>query len=436
MHIRPFQIFLLAGFAVMAIIALILLMNYEDTPTTEEFAYGDEVVIWGTLDGAVVDRVFQNITQEDKAFAVVRYQRIDERSFDDEFLNAIAEGRSPDLIILSSENLVKHRAKLLAIPYENSPIRDFRDAYVDGAEIFALRDGIYAIPFAVDPLVMYWNRDIFASNGLAQPPTTWEDVLGNVVPRTTVRDAGRDIVQSSVAFGEFRNVLRAKDTLLLLALQSGSGGVSENERGYMVGLNESVGQQGSRAPMESALQFFTDFSNANSASYSWNRALPRDTEVFIAGDLALYFGRGSEAPGIDSKNPNLNFDAAPVPQGGTATARRTYGTFYGFALPRAAVKNVSGAYAAAQRITSAKYANELTTALNMAPVRRDLVGAGSSDAYRSVMLQSALIARGWLDPDPVASDSIFMQMVEDVVSNRSRVGMAVSDAINRLVLEY
>lgn len=436
MHLRPFQIGLIATFAIMAVVALFLLSRYQTTKTATEVAYGNEVVVWGTQDAAIMDRLFQNIAQEDKAFAVVRYHRVDERNFDNEFLNAIAEGRTPDLVVLSSDSLVKHRAKLLAIPYETFSTRDFRDTYVDGAEIFALRDGIYALPFGVDPLLMYWNRDIFASNGLAQAPTTWADVVGNVVPRTTLLDQRRTPIQSGIAFGEYRNVFRAKDILLLLALQSGSGSVYENERGYVVGLNEPVGEGAAKTPFEAGLQFFTDFSNVNSSNYSWNRALPEDTQAFLAGDLALYFGRGSEAESLSRKNPNLNFDIAPVPQGGAPTARRGYGTFYGLAIPKAATRNLSGAYNAALKITSAKYANELTAALNIAPVRRDLVAAGANDPYRSVMLQSALVARGWLDPDPVASDRILMQMVEDVVSNRSRVGMAVNDAVSRLVLEF
>ncbi len=435
MNLRPFQIFLLTAFAIIAVVSIILLSNFQSETSTEQLAYGSKVEIWGTFDPAIVDRLFQNITQEDKGFAVVSYRRIDARMFDDEFVNAIAEGRSPDMIMLSSADLVKHRAKLVPIPYETLPVRTFRDTYVEGAEIFALRDGVYAVPFAVDPLVMYWNRDIFASNGLAQPPATWEEVVANVVPRTTLRDAGRNVTQSGIAFGEFRNVHRAKDVLLLLALQSGSSGVTESERGYVVRLNESPEGSGSRVPLEASLQFFTDFSNANSANYSWNRAMARDTDAFTSGDLALYFGRASEAPSIDSKNPNLNFDVAAVPQGGTATARRNFGTFYGFAIPRASA-NVNGAYAAAQRITSYKYADEFTTALTMAPVRRDLVAAGSADPLRAIMLQSALMARGWLDPDPEASDGIVMQMVEDVVSNRQRVTNAVTDAVSRLVLEY
>ena len=434
MNLRPFQIILLAVFALMAFIAIIFLGGYKATPSAEEVIYGDEVVIWGTLSAEAFDIAFRNITQEDKAFGVVKYFPVNERDFDDELINAIAEGRSPDMVILEADNLVKHRAKLLAIPYDTMPQRDYRNTFVDGAEIFALKDGVYAIPFAVDPLLLYWNRDLFASNGIAQAPLSWEEVVAEVVPKISVTNTNRDVMQSALAFGEFRNVRNAKEVMTLLALQSGSKMVTENDRGYVVEINQST-VQGARAPLEAALQFYTDFSNANSPTYSWNRAMAEDKNAFISGDLAMYFGFGSEADNIDKKNPNLNFDVTAVPQGGAATALRTYGKFYGFAIPRAAT-NPQGAFAAASTITTAKYIDELTAALNLAPVRRDLVAAGDSSPYRATMLQGALIARSWLDPEPAASDNIFLQMVEDVVSNRARIASAVGDAINRLVLEY
>jgi len=435
MKLRPFQIALLIGFAVIAVISLIVLSQHQATPDAEERAYGDSVTIWGTLDAAIVRRQFQNISAVDKAFNAVKYFEIDQRDFDSQLVNAIAEGRSPDMIILSSDNLVKHRAKLLPFSYKTIPRRDYKSAYVDGAEIFALRDGVYAVPFAVDPLVLYWNRDLFASNGLVQAPQTWEEVTADVVPTITVTDTSRDISQSGIAFGEFRNVTHAKDVLMMLAMQSGSELVVENERGdYDVHINRSTVED-ARMPMDAALQFYTIFSNSNSPTYSWNRAQAQDTNAFIAGDLAMYFGYGSEAEGIDLKNPNLNFDIAPVPQGGSLPAQRTIGTFYGFAVPRAS-GNIPGAFAAMNTIASAEHADPLTTALNIAPVRRDLIAASDSNFYRAVMLKSALIARAWLDPDSSASDTVFMQMVEAVVSNRSRVNEAVTDAINRLVLKY
>ena len=432
--LRPFQIILIAIFIFLAFLSLVVLARYKGGGSNAQTTYGKSVEIWGTLPSQVFKNVLGNIAINNKDFSVVHYKQVDAQNFDLTFLNAIAEGKSPDMIILPSEDLVKERAKLMPIPYKTLPLQNFRNTYVDGAAIFARPDGIYAVPFAVDPLMMYWNRDLFASAGLANPPRTWEQLTTDDVPKLTQRTSSLSIVQSAVAFGEVTNVQHAKDLLIMLALQSGSAGIKEVNNRYEVDLNQAI-TQGGRPPLEAALQFFTDFSNVNSPLYSWNRAMPNDEQAFIGGKLALYFGLGSEAQDISNKNPNLNFDVTSVPQGATATVKRTYGTFYGFAIPRAA-KNPSGAYAAIQTLMTPQNNEALTKALNMASPRRDVIAAGDANIYRSTMLQSALIARSWLDPDPTASQSIFSQMVEDVLSGRARVTQAASDAVSRLILKY
>lgn len=432
--LRPFQVILIGIFAFLAFVSIFLLSQYRAGSSAAAKAYGSSVVIWGTLPQAAFNATFQNITQTDRAFTVVSYHYIDPKNFSSSLLNAIAQGNPPDLVVLPSEYLVKERPLLQPIPYSTLPLATFRNLFVDGAQIFARSEGVDALPFAVDPLVMYWNRDRFASAGLAQPPTTWEDLVANVVPKLTHKDARLNIQKSAIAFGETSNIKHADSILMMLDEQSGSAGVTEKGTQYVVGLNQPV-QSGGRPPLEAALQFYTDFSNVNSPVYSWNRAMPEDEQAFTSGDLALYFGFGSEAQDISNKNPNLNFDVAPVPQGATATTFRTYGTFYGFAIPRAA-HNPNGAYAVAQTLLQPANNTALTKALNMASARRDVVAAGSGDLYRATILKQALIAESWLDPDPTASASILAQMVDDVTSGRSRVSQAVNDAIGRLVLKY
>lgn len=432
--LRPFQIALLAFFGVLAILALVFLSMYQTSKSKATLAYGTKVVVWGTLPQDTFKTVLQDIQRTDKPFNVVEYRQVAEESFDTDLVNAIAEGHGPDLIVLKSNALVQHRAKLLPIPYTTLTQRDFKDTYVDGAELFALQDGVYGLPFAIDPMVMYWNRDLFSSNGIAQPPATWESIVADVVPRLTVRDNNRNVQKSGVAFGEYRNIAHAKNLLMLLALQSGSRMVTEKDTQYKVSLDESV-TEGARPPLQSAVEFYTDFSNVNSPLYSWNRAKPVDKETFLSGDLGLYFGMGSEYQELGDKNPNLNFDIAPVPQGAGATALRTSGDIYAFAIPRAST-NVQGAFSAAKVLASAQNASALVKGLHMAPARRDLITQGDENRFRAVILQAALIARAWLDPKASASDSIFMQMIEDISSNRARVGEAVGDATDRLILAF
>lgn len=433
-NIRPFQIALLALFALMGILSLVLLASFEGFVNTEEQQYGDRVVIWGPFDRGVMNDLFIDIGRENDAFSVVEYVEKDPRTFEEEFVNAVAEGRGPDVVILPHEKLVTFRTKLLPIPYETFSARDFRDRFIDGAEIFARPDGIYAIPLAVDPLVMFWNRDSFSENGFSVPPATWEAVVGSVVPSITEIGVDGSILESALAFGEYVNVTYGKEVLLTLMMQSGSRLVEETEQGYQVALNDALAQN-TQPPATAAVQFYTNFSNPGRALYTWNSSMGNDRTAFLGGDLALYFAYASDIDAIRQGNPNLNFDAAPLPQGASATVERGYGTFYGAAVVRSS-QNRAGAYAAIMTLTENDTVSSLSERLSFVPVVRTVLAEGTEDPYRQIAYDAALIARGWLDPDPQESDRVFEQMIDDVVSGRQRVADAVSDAVRRLELAF
>ncbi len=434
-NLRPFQIVLLAFFAAMAIGSLILLGAYQASVTGQTKVYGDDVLVWGTFPGNEMTGLFSEITKDEKAFEVVDYQSFDEDVFATELVNAIAEGRGPDLIVLNSQQLVELRPKLVAVPYETLPLRTIKDTFVDGAEIFSFPEGTYAVPFAVDPLLLYWNRDLFAAGGLAKAPTTWEEVVNLIVPNLAVVDNRRTILQSAIALGEYRNLENAKAILMSLAMQTGSRLVYLDEGNYQIAINEHIVADSSTSPLEAALEFFTDFSNANSPLYTWNRSQQNDKNAFLAGELAIYFGLASEYQDIVDKNPNLNFDAALLSQGSGATIKRTYGTFYGYAIPQSA-PNAAGAYLVAQKLSSYDYSGTIAETFGLATARRDLIAEGTADPVKQTAMNAALIARTWFDPDPTATDAIFAEMVESIVSNRQRINAAVDIAVARITREF
>lgn len=430
---RPFQIALLVGFGLVALLSLVFIASYQGVGFSEQNPYGSQVVIWGAFDAGAFSQTMQEIVRKDRNFQAVQYIEKDPRTFVDELVNAIAEGRAPDAIILSHEDLVTLRPKLQPIPYDTFSERTLRDQYADGFEIFARKDGLFAVPLFIDPLLMYWNRDIFSTGGLASPPATWES-LTDVAERLTLRDATRNLRQSTVAFGEYQNVANAKAILLTLLLQSGSQLVKEGQTRYEVALDTGAGE-GNRRPLFSTVQFFVEFSNVGSPLYSWNRTFDSDLSAFLGERLALYFGFGSEASRIRAQNPNLNFDAVGVPQGAGNTVKRVYGRFYGVAL-LAASQNKAGAYRAALTLATPEYARALSESLGLAPAHRSLLSESPADPVRQSAYRAALIARGWLDPGPAKSSDVFRQMIEDVVSGRTAIGSVTSDTGRRLELAF
>lgn len=433
MKLRPFELFLVLGFGLLGLLALGLLATYTPPADTTKVALGT-VEIWGTLPDDAFNTVMAPIIKANPAYRSIQYKEMSRDTFDSEVLNALAENRGPDLLLLPHEELVSYRSKIQPIPYDNFPARDFKNLYVDGAEIWAMSDGVYGYPIAIDPLVMYWNRDILSSKNVLSAPRTWESIVNDIVPSFVERDFNRNITLSPLAFGEYRNVTNAGLILSMLTIQGGSSLVSEGSDGrYIMSLNQTPDR--SRMPLEAAVTFYTNFASPSNPLYSWNRARPNDRDAFLSEDLILYFGKGSEARSLAAQNPNLNFDIAEVPQGAAATVRRTYGTFYGLSLLKSS-KNKSGSYLAMQLIGGADFSKSMADYLGMAPAHRSSLAAGSSDTYGRIIYTTAVVARGWLSPSSRAVDTVFTQMVEDILANRTRPGEAAQDAVGRMSQEY
>lgn len=431
---RPFQIVVIGIFGALAVIGLITLSLIKGGGgSSDANPYGESVVVWGTFDKRVMEKLFIDIAENDKPFSVVRYEEKNPETFDLDLLNAIAENRPPDLIILKHDALVTHRTKLFPLDFKTISERQFRDTYIDGADIFLRPDGIYGIPLVVDPLVMYWNRDMISSAGLAGPPKTWEELVSVTVPSITRTDSGLNILRSALAFGEYTNVSHAKKILSMLFLQSGTDIIIEQDGNYVVTLGETSGSV--LPPSEAALAFYVQFAIPANKNYSWNRSQSRDTLQFLAGDLALYFAPGGEYLDLERQNPNLNFDVATVPQGVGASILRNYGDFYALAIPRTS-RNVAGAYNAALTIGSEAVVSRIATDLKLAPAYRSVIAQGTSDSIQNVLYRSVLIAHGWLDPNPKGTESVFKTMVEDITSGRELAKESVSDAVGRLQLLF
>ncbi len=286
----------------------------------------------------------------------------------------------------------------------------------------------------VDPVVMYWNKDVLARENLLEAPATWEALVNQYVPLLTKRASDRTIEKSAIALGEYTNITHAGGIVATLLLQAGSYGVTETEEGqYVIRLNESPDRF--TQPFRVVIDFYTRFNRADNTLYSWNRSFSSDKDRFVSGDLALYLGKGSEGRELERLNPNLSFDIAEVPQGATATVRRTYATFYGFSLVRSS-DNLSGTALVVRELSSQAEQEKFATAYGMAPTLRSLVSRGSNDTYGRITYKSAGIAFGWLSPKKSATDEILATAMRDVSENRSDAASAVTDALQRLEIEY
>lgn len=384
-----------------------------------------QVVIWGTVNETSMNALLRYLSDQDGRFKGVSYVVKNADTYEQELTDALAEGRGPDLFLLSADRALRNAGKTTPIPYENMPRDEFKNTFVESAEPYLSGSGVLAVPIAVDPMIMYWNRDMLSAAGYAQPPKHWEEFY-TFSEKVTKRSPANSIEKSAVALGEFENVNHAKDILAMLIQQAGGSIVSTDSAGKFVpALVNRTGTASQAA--ESALRFYTEFANPAKADYSWNRALPEARAAFAAGDLALYFGFASEAEVIRRMNPNLNFSAAAMPQPRVFDRAVTGGKTYGLALSRTSA-NAQGALTAAFLLADKTTANAISTALGMPSARRDALSQAPSEGGSNLFNTQAIIVRSWYDPDPEKTATIFRDMIQDVTSGALRITEAVQRA--------
>lgn len=388
------------------------------------------VVIWGTEDSQTMENLLAVIRQTDKDFSAVTYVAKDPSTYESELINAIAAGRGPDLFMMNTSELGTFADKVLTVPYSAVSQSTYINSYIDEAQLFLNGQGAWALPFMVDPLVMYWNRDILATAGVGQPPQYWADFL-TIAPKITSLDASQNVQQSAVALGSWDNVAHAKEILSTLFIQAGDPIVARNDQGVFTSMLGTKPTNATEAPAESALRFYTEFANPSKTTYSWNRSLPDSTEAFAAGNLGIYFGLASEESAIAARNPNLRFAVALMPQL-QGQNRATFGVLTGLAVPRTST-NPRGALTIAEKLTNQANVGLLVSTIGLPPVRRDVAVDSSNNAAMGVFVQSALISHSWFDPNHTATDSIFKGMIESVTSGKSDPAQAVSDASQQFV---
>ena len=383
------------------------------------------VTIWGTLEPAAFAAVVRQTAESDNRVSQVTYVQKDPVEYERLLTEALASGTGPDLFLLRQDYVVKNGKKVVLIPYDFLSRSQFEETFVEAADPYLAEDGLLGIPIAVDPLVLYWNRDMLSSAGYAKPPQYWDE-LPEFARKIVKKDDSGSIIKAAIAFGEYQNVAHAKDILALLILQAGGSITQRDNTGRLVPTLSARTTGSASQATESALRFYTEFADPSKIDYSWNRSLADSRAVFAAGDLALYVGYASEASAISRTNPNLNFAVAPVPQSRVADNALNVARVYALAISRTSSKPSAGIKVASIMGDTA-FARSLSFALALPSARRDVLAEKGADEDASAR-REALIAHSWIDPDPERTSDIFRAMIESVTSGSARPAEAIGRA--------
>ena len=372
-----------------------------------------QISLWGTVEARVMNEIAQTTFDSEKI--KISYREVKPETYDQTLIEALASGKGPDMVLLPLDLLMRQKDKLKIIPYTTYSERSYRDTFIQEADLFAQGNGIAALPFSIDPLVMYFNRDLLDEVSVSEAPKYWDEFI-MLAKNLTVKNDSGDISRSAVALGEYRNINSAKPILAAMFLQAGNPIIDSEGKATLL--------QSNTGPV---LSFFTEFGNPVKPVYSWNRALPSSRNMFLSSRLGVYFGFGSEYEELKRGNPNLDFDIALFPRPRNASVGTTFGKLTGIAVLRAA-RDPSTALQVALVLAGPTVAAKVSEKTGLPPVHRALLAKKPVDAFGSVMYDSAIRSRGFLDPNPEASEFAFQNMIESVTSGRERVGAALNKA--------
>lgn len=417
------QIIIIAGSIILAIVALLIFSGVLPGFRTAPVGEAGEIAFWGTIPQSALGPILSDFGQRFQNLKVT-YREFKEETYISELVDALASGRGPDVFLLPQEEIIKQKERVFALTSEVYPLRAFRDNFINIAEIYARPEGILGLPLQIDPLVLYWNRDLFRNAGLARVPDFWDEFLAAAEKLKIVE--GQRIIQAGAAMGEFRNIQNAKDILAMLMLQTGNKIIDPET------LKPVFAERGANplSPAEEALLFFIDFSDPRKTSYTWSRAMPEALEAFSAGKLAMYIGYASGLEKILAKNPHLSFDVREVPQIRDGKIKATFGKSLALSISRQS-QNPAAAFTFIIDLVSAGQQKLLAQNSLKAPTLRSLLAEAQKEPVLEIFYRSAVRSLSWLDPDPAATKTIWQEMTEAALSGARKLNEAVSDAAKK-----
>ena len=383
-----------------------------------------EVFMWGALPEKKIKPIISEINDDDNNSFKINYLEKNPVSYKNDLVNALASGKGPDFMIMTQDMILENKDRIFLVPFASYPEGDFKDDFINSAELFinAADGGVVGVPLLVDPLVLYWNKDLFASAGISRPPQYWdEEFLEDIKKLTIVNEAG-NVTQAGIALGEFANIRNAKDILSTLILQAGNPIIKSDTSDIILG-------EGGAA--EAAVKFFNEFSNPGKKIYSWNESLPVSDSMFVKGALGMYLGYASERESIEGRNPHLNFDAAELPQIKGGKIKATFGRMYSLAILKNS-PDKTAAFAAILALTGKKASKAFSENVNMGSARRDVLSEGTGNPALSLVYKMSVMSRAWLEPDAQEVFKIFKDMVESSSSGSMSIAEAVKLAKDRL----
>ena len=370
-----------------------------------------KIVIWGTVDSREIQPVVDQLNRQggERSYASVSYTEKHPNTVEREYLESVAFGSHPDLLLLDHNTVLTLRDTFQPIPFSYFPLAQYRQTFIQPADLFVIDTGYLAVPFLSDSLVLYYNENLRLRNRIQSPLGQWSELTGGGYPDLLRGSLER--ADAVIPLGSYGNYGNAADVFLSLLLQAREGRRS---------LDADT--------VRDTLSFYAGFADPRSSVYAWNTSLSDARDLFISDRLVYYPGYISEYADLRRANPNIVVRVAPLPQLSRDAAPVTLTTLYGFAVPRSGTSPVAAAEVAFDFLgVFYDTGNDVSALFSLPPAIRAYRPPDSVDVAGRVFADSLFSGRGlYLSPQ---RRSALSDVLREVIVGVRSVEDAVDDVL-------
>jgi ABC-type glycerol-3-phosphate transport system substrate-binding protein len=277
--------------------------NNNDEPVTSvELAY------WGLWEPPSVMQPIIDAYEEENPGVTILYSQQAFTNYESKLYTRLeqastSEEPAPDIFRINNTWTPKFYRYMTPLPTTVMDRTTYSETFYPTAlSDFTAKDGeIYAMPWEIDGLAVFYNKQLLSSVGYEEPPTNWDAFIELAQQLTVKNDAGQ-IISSGLAIGTAENINHSADILNYLMLLNNAAIIDSTYTVTDLTSTEAI----------TAMNIYTSFSQGEDAI--WTTDLRNDLEMFFAGKLAMLFAPSWRAFDIIEAAPSIEFGIAPTPQ--------------------------------------------------------------------------------------------------------------------------
>jgi multiple sugar transport system substrate-binding protein len=215
----------------------------------------------------------------------------------------IAAGTNADLAIIGTRWLIDFVKADLVEPLDGALSAEVRGRFIEPfLKPSNMQGKLYGLPVAASARALYYNKDLLAKAGIAEPPATWDELTADA---QKIKALGGDVAGFGLQGKEIET-----DVYFYYAMWSFGGEIIDNGKS---GLR-------SEAALRAATLYksYIDQGLTEQGVTAYNREDVQN--LFKKGRVGMMISAPFVASQIKTEAPNLKYGIVPVPKGTTSAS--------------------------------------------------------------------------------------------------------------------